>query len=72
MVLAGEAAFGCTGQPVNPLVTGIFLLFPLQLFSAFRVYKQHTIAWRRLCDVNTLIYHRRTAASKSAFISSST
>jgi hypothetical protein len=42
-----------------------FPALPLQLFRAFRVYKQHTIAWRRLCDVNTLIYPRRTAASKT-------
>src|ERR1700722_7421388 len=43
-----------------------FPALSLATFRVFRVYKQHTVAWRRLCDVNTLIYPRRTAASKTS------
>jgi hypothetical protein len=37
VVLAGQAAFGCSGQPVNPLLAHVFLL-PCCNFSALVVF----------------------------------
>jgi hypothetical protein len=38
VVLAGQAAFGCSGQPVNPLLVIVFLLLSCN-FSGLVVFK---------------------------------